>query len=316
VRVLVTGATGFIGRAIVRKLLERGHEPIALVRTPSKRRFVPEGSAVFYGDVMAPESLLRPISLSDAVVHCAAIVDYGLYPAELVQRVNIYGTLNTLRMARECGIRKLVYIGSIAAYGTAGPQDGIRDEKSLETRPNRFSSPYELSKYRAAMAVIRHYPETVMVMPGMVYGPGSQIDALLRLVASGKLSFFIKGRNRVPLVHVEDVADATIIALEKAPPGQYLCVSDVIPLWELGLVLARVAGIRPPLFIGQGIVRFLAGPGPAFAKVFGLNPILNAYSVRMALGDWGLRSDRLRELGWRPRPLEEGLSYLLEGQRV
>jgi len=315
-RVLVTGATGFIGRAVVRNLLEGGHEAIALLRNPSKRGNLPAGTRAFTGDVMAPESLRKPLSLSDAVVHCAAIVDYGLYPAELVQRVNICGTLNILRLARDAGIRKLVYVGSIAAYGTGNPSDGIRDETSLDARPNRFCSPYELSKYRSTVAIIRYYPETIMVMPGMVYGPGSQIDTLLRLVTSGKFPFFINGENRAPLVHVEDVAEAIALALEKAPPGQYLCVSDVITLRELGLVLARVAGTRPPLFISPGILKFLAGPGPAFMRAFGINLILNLHSVRMALGDWGLCSDRLRELGWRPRPLEEGLSYLREGGSI
>jgi nucleoside-diphosphate-sugar epimerase len=309
-RVLVTGATGFIGRAVVRNLLEGGHEAIALVRTPGKKKNLPEGTRVSYGDVMIPESLRRPLSLSDAVVHCAAIVDYGLYPGELVQRVNLGGTLGLLELARDAGIRRFLYVGSMAAYGTGNVRDGIRDETSLETRPDRFASPYELSKYRTAMAIIKNYPETILVMPGMVYGPGSQVDILLRLVTSGKFPFFIRGENRVPLVHIEDVAEATGLALEKAPPGQYLCVSDVLSLRELGLVLARVSGKRPPIFLGQGILKFLAGPGPAFIRAMGISPILNPCSVRMALGDWGLFSDRLRELGWRPRALEEGLSYL------
>jgi len=309
-RVLVTGATGFIGRAVVRRLLEKGHEVIALVRTPGKEKNLPEGTRVFHGDVMNPESLRRPLSLSDAVVHCAAIVDYGLYPGELVQRVNLRGTLGLLGLARDTGIQRFLYVGSIAAYGTGKVRDGIRDETSLETRPKRFASPYELSKYRTAMAIIKHYPETILVMPGVVYGPGSQVDMLLRLVTSGKFPFFIRGENRVPMVHIEDVADAIGIALEKAPPGQYLCVSEVLSLQDLGLALARVSGKRRPIFLGQGILKFLAGPGPAFIRAAGISPILNPCSVRMALGDWGLFSKRLMELGWRPRALEDGLSYL------
>ncbi len=127
-----------------------------------------------------------------------------------------------------------------------------------------------------------------------------------------KPGVFVGSENRLPFVHVEDTADAITLALEKAAPGQYLCVSDVITLRELGTALARVAGARPPFLVGPGVLKFLAGPGPMFLKAMGINSVLNPCSVRMALWDWGLCSDRLRELGWRPRPLQEGLEYLLK----
>lgn len=309
-RVLVTGATGLIGRAVVRKLVEKGHETIALVRTPGKKAVLPTGTRVFQGDIMIPESLDRLLSLSDAVVHCATIVDYGLYPEELVRRVNLHGTLNLLGLARDAGIRRFLYVGSIAAYGTGNIRDDIRDETSLEKRPNRFNSPYELSKYRTAIAIIRDYPETILVMPGVVYGPGSQIDILLRLMVKLKPGIFVGSDNRLPFVHVDDAAEAIALALEKAPPGQYLCVSDVISLKELGSVLARIAGAKPPVFVRPGVLKFIAGPGTMFLKLMGINSPLNPCSVRMVLGDWGLCSKRLMELGWRPRTLEEGLEYL------
>ncbi len=311
-RVLVTGATGFIGRVLTGRLIEKGHEVIALVRTPGKEKFLPPGARVFHGDITEPKALMKTLSECDALVHNAAIVDYGSYPGEVVLSVNVGGTIGILKTARESGVKKLLYVGSIAAYGTGKPSEPVRDESSVNQRARRFNSPYELSKYLALRAIIERFPETICVMPGVVYGPGSQIDVLLRLMVKWKPGVFVGSENRLPFVHVEDTADAITLALEKAAPGQYLCVSDVITLRELGTALARVAGARPPFLVGPGVLKFLAGPGPMFLKAMGINSVLNPCSVRMALGDWGLCSDRLRELGWRPRPLQEGLEYLLK----
>ncbi|MEO0211662.1 MAG: NAD-dependent epimerase/dehydratase family protein [candidate division WOR-3 bacterium] len=309
-RVFLTGATGFIGRAVAKRLIELGHEVTTLVRNPRKIALLPQGARVFSGDLMDANGLRKPLSFSDALVHCAAIVDYGSYPADAIYSVNVGGTVRLLETAMEVGIQRVVYVGSIAAYGTGRPGEPIRDESSLERRPQRFISHYERSKYLTLVAIKRRFPETVCIMPGVVYGPGAQIDPLLRLVAKGRLVFFIGSDNRLPFVHVADTAEGIAIGLERAEPGEYLCVSDVISMRELGIILARLCGRRPPIFVGSGALRLLAGPGPMFLKAFGVNLVLNPCSIRMALGDWALCSDRLRELGWKPIPISEGLRYL------
>ncbi|MGB9589924.1 MAG: NAD-dependent epimerase/dehydratase family protein, partial [Candidatus Hydrothermia bacterium] len=249
------------------------------------------------------------LSLCDALIHNAAIVDYGSHPKNAILSVNVDGTKRILRAAREVGVRKSVYVGSIAAYGTGNPSEPVRDESSINYRPRRFLSPYELSKYMALLAIKSEFPETVCIMPGVVYGPGSQIDLLLRLVARG-MRVFVGSDNRLPFVHVDDTADGIIIGLENAGPGDYLCVSDLVSARELGFILARLFGRERPVLVGPELLKFLAGPGPMFLKAFGINSPLNPCSIRTVLGDWGLFSEKLMSLGWRPRRLEEGLSYL------
>ncbi len=287
-KVFVTGATGLVGRQLVKTLLKRGHEVLALVRSPKKAQLLPEGVKVFFGDILLPGTLRPPLREAEAVIHAAALVDFGEFRSDATIRVNYFGTLNVFREAERFGVRKGVFVSSVAAFGPWEPDLPVRDERAIEERPLKFTSPYELSKFAATLLVRRRFRWASILYVGAVWGGDSQIDPWFRLPV------FVFSRARAPLVHVEDAAEAIALVLEKGR-GEYLVVSELIAHRELGKALGK------RLFVPSGLLRALGGTVGSFAEAAGVLTPFNRKSLSIVLADWAVYSDKLKELGWRPK---------------
>ncbi len=271
---LVTGATGFVGAAVVRALLGDGREVRALVRRGSDRRNL-EGLAVDLaeGDLNDRDSLRRAARGCSAVFHVAA--DYRLWaldPAPMY-RTNVDGSVNVLEAAADAGVERLVYTSSVAVLGINAnrlPAD--------ESTPVTFESmigAYKRSKFLAEQAVRRRAAElglpVVTVNPSTPIGPGdvrpTPTGRVILDAAAGRMPAYVDtGLN---VVHVDDVARGHLLALEVGKPGErYILGGEDLTLAQILHVVGEHTG-RPaskirlphwavyPIAVGaEGVARF------------------------------------------------------------
>jgi nucleoside-diphosphate-sugar epimerase len=315
VRAFVTGATGFLGGALVRALRERGDEVAALVRDPSRaRRLTGE---IVEGDVSDRTRLATQMQGSDAVFHVAAMYEVGI-PRSAQPRMfeaNVRGTENVLDAAVDAGVRRIVYVSTINVFGNT--HEHVVDE--TYGRPGGdFVSYYDETKYLAHVAArnrIDRGAPVVIVQPGAVYGPGdhSELGAQLAQARAGKLKFLALADVGVNAVHVDDVAVGLLLAHDRGRVGEsYVLGGRITRLRELIAIVSRQAGRRPPrLEIPTALVKLMIPLGPLVGRAMGTGPNLRELiAAADGVTYWASDEKARRELGYAPRPLEEGLRTL------
>jgi len=244
-KVFVTGATGFIGRALVRTLRARGWQVIALVRRPEAaeaRAVAALGASLAVGDVTDRESMRAPMSGVGAVIHNAGVYEMGVNAAGRARMVavNVDGTRNTLTLAHELAIPRIVYVSTAFAFGDSA--GAVRDETWV--RRSAPLSSYEETKTRAhglALELQRAGCPLVIACPVGVVGEGdhSSLGHFARLYVRGLLPPIVFGEGRVSFVHVDDVAEALARCVERGRSGEtYLLsggtksVRELLALWR------------------------------------------------------------------------------------
>ncbi len=323
-RIFLTGATGFIGGQIARKLRDRGDDVIALVRSPEKARSLGDlGCEIVAGDLTDAAAIEGAMNGCDAVIHGAAIYKVGIPKSEheAMYEANVVGTERVLRAALEAGIPKVVYISTIAAFGnTAGR---VVDE-TYEHPGTGFTSYYEETKYRAhrvAKQLIEEGLPCVLIQPGGVYGPDdhSELGNLISQYVSGKLPLIPFPDLGLNLVHVEDVAEGVILGLDKGEPGEAYVLGGAITtnremLQTAGRVAGRERGSRGMPTI---VLKAIAPLGPLIGPAAGFPPNMSELiSSSDGVTFWAKHDKAISELGYSPRGLEAIIrdTMVAEGQ--
>ncbi|MCX6142776.1 MAG: NAD-dependent epimerase/dehydratase family protein [Ignavibacteriales bacterium] len=219
--VLVTGAAGFVGRHVVRKLAQRYRRVKAVVHSDGKDSFADLPSVqVVVADILDRSTLLRAMDGVDVVYHFAALVDSGRTKEELT-RVNVDGTRNVWECAASSGVRKALYCSSTAVYGLLAGSHSMITEA---VRP-RAVEPYGNSKYlgeRVALEIGALLGlHTTIIRPVAVFGPGEHTPFGRKLRDAAVSKLLIAGgfqNRRFSFVHVEDVAEAAVFLMEKEIP--------------------------------------------------------------------------------------------------
>lgn len=314
-RVLLTGATGFVGRAVLRRLAARGHAVRVLVRPTSRTVGLPEGAETAPGDVTDAESFARAALGCEAIVHMAALVKIWVPDPERFLATNLGGLRNALAAARAARAR-LVYTSSFTALGPsgAGALDGARPHPGA-----RFNNEYERSKAladRAAREAAAAGDDVVILYPGVVYGPGEMTEGniVARMLAdhlNGRLPGIVgPGDRRWSYAFVEDVAEGHALALEKAPRGgRYVLGGENATLERLFRLLEEIAGAPPPrLRIPYPVASAVGRAQWLWAELTGHPPQLTHAEVAIFREEWACDSSKaVSELGYEWRPLAEGL---------
>jgi dihydroflavonol-4-reductase len=309
-KAFVTGGGGFIGTALVRRLLIGGHVVVALARSPSSaRRLTDAGCEVVVGD-LADEQLLRgALTGCDAAFHLAGDYRVGIRAREraVMHEVNVRGTQRIIDAAVAAGVPRILHVSTINAYGDTGYR--IVDESYVRPRPYRYVSAYDETKHLAHLAAearIAVGAPVVIAMPGGVYGPGdpSQLGGALRQAAAGNLRAVTFGDLGMNMVHVDDVASGLLLVAERGELGDaYALGGEITTLAELVRRVAALVGRRPPrLRTPTWALRALAPIVDRFGQNLG-------ELIRASAGVtyWTTDAKARRELGYAPRDLDAGL---------
>ena len=311
-RILVTGATGKIGNAVAHRLAARGDTVVALVRDPARAREVlPAAAELAKGDVTDPPSIRRAVEGADAVFNCMGIYEQWIRDEQLFERVNAEGARNVIEAARDAAARRVIHTSTFDVFhaepGGTVSEDRVADYPKGTT--------YERSKQRAeklVLAAAGDEIELVIVNPASVYGPGpwqgDGLDGAFRDVIRGRLPAAPPGG--MTLVHVDDVANAQLSALERGKPGErYILADGFASIREMAAVVVDEAGRgRVPRTIPPGVAKPLARAGEAVSRLIRRPPLLSAGQLTFLL--WEARADSSKarsELGVEFRPWEQGI---------
>jgi dihydroflavonol-4-reductase len=320
-RAFVTGATGFIGGHVARRLVETGWEVTALARSPERAAGLKElGVTIVPGDVTEPVTLHGPMAKADAVFHIAAWYQLGISDRMRMYQINVKGTENVLTAASDAEIPKIVYCSSVAVLGAHEPGE-IPDETARHS--GRYSSVYEETKWQAHELVREFVAEgvpIVSVMPTAVYGPGdtSVLGTLLRFYGKGWLIACPFMEAGVSWVRVEDVADGFLAAHDKGRPGEdYILGGDNATIREMLTRVAPLTGIRVPrLSIGPKLMRMSLPLSPIVGKFLKQPPGIVREGVETLTGSIEFSSEKARrELGYVFRSVEEGIPETVQWYR-
>jgi len=322
-KVLLTGGTGFLGRNVAGRLAVAGHTLRVLAREGSDLRGLPEGAEAARGDVTDLLSLQRAAEGCDALVHLAALVKVWVPDPERFEAVNVGGLRHALVAAKGAGAR-LVYTSSFMAVGPAGPTPA--DESQVHPLTG-FRNPYERTKAQAdvlAREAAAGGQDVVILYPGVVYGPGDMTEGNLvgRLVSDhlrGKLPALVGPGDRLwSYSFVSDVADGHALALAKGKAGErYFLCGENATLTDLFAHVRDLTGKAPPRWHLPFAAASLLGRSMwLWAELTGMPPQMTQGEVGVFREHWAYSSAKAeRELGYRPRPLQEGIRATVEWLR-
>lgn len=311
-RVLVTGASGFIGRELCHALRSKGVLVRALLRSETEGPY----DQVVIGDLTkgVSESLVENV---DTVIHLAGIahaLHENLQDGSEYHRVNTEGTRTLLEFANKSGVHAFIYISSVLAVGES---DEVVDE-SFSVPP---TSPYGISKRDAESLVLAggYVPHPVVIRPSMVYGNTTKgnLPRMIRAIQSGIFPSLPDVRNSRSMVHVEDVVQAIILAAESSDATEKVYIvtdgnsysTRQIYEWICEGLHKPVSGWYFPLFV----LRLLGKIGDIIGLLRGRRFIFSSDALEKLIGNASYSSQRIQDdLGFKPtRNLRESLPEII-----
>jgi farnesol dehydrogenase len=302
-KVLVTGGTGYLGRAVVSALAARGHDLVVFARSASRSGL--PGTTID-GDIRDRAALERAAAGCDAISHSAALVSIWRRRHEDFDDVNVGGLRNVLAVAGALGTPRVLYTSSFVAIPPKGRTEPLVANDYQRTK---------VAADRLADEAVRGGAPLVRVYPGVVYGPGSFTEGNLvgRLIAdhlAHKLPGLVGPENRWSYAYVDDVAAGHCAALEHGRVGgRYALGGENAPQRRVFEIVQRLTGRRPPLRIPFPVADLLGAAEEMRVTLFGGTPLITRGAVDIFRHDWSLDSaEAVRELGYTITPLEDGVA--------
>jgi dihydroflavonol-4-reductase len=317
--VLLTGASGFVGSAVARRLREEGFQVRVLVRGTSPVAHLAElGLEFVTGDLREAESVRRAMAGVRHLFHVAA--DYRLWarnPDELTQ-TNVAGTRLLMQEAMREGVERVVYTSSVATL--AARADGVSADETMPLTEDKAIGVYKRSKVaaeRAVEALIAEGLPAIIVNPSTPIGPHdvkpTPTGRIIVEAASGRMPAFVDtGLN---MVHVDDVAEGHFLAFERGRIGErYVLGGQNATLAEILATVAQAVGRRPPrIRIPRQALMPFAHVTEAIARITGREPMLTRDGLRMSKNKMFFSSAKAEaELGYKARPYREGITDAIE----
>jgi len=321
VKTLITGASGFVGSAVLRQLILAGHSVRALLRPGSDRRNL-SGLPVeiVNGDLTDRSSLDRALVGCSALFHVAA--DYRLWVPQSreIYETNVTGTCNIMLAAANAGVKRIVYTSSVATLGLT--PDGSPSDENTPVSLADMIGHYKRSKFLAEAEVKRLVNEqglpVVIVNPSTPIGPRdikpTPTGRMIVDAASGRMPAYVDtGLN---LVHVDDVAIGHLLAFERGTIGErYILGFRNMTLKEILCELAAITGQKPPrVCLPHNLVLPVACMAEFWARLTGGNePRVTLNGVRLAKKRMFFSAEKAkRALGFNPRPIDEAFHDALD----
>lgn len=310
-RVLVTGGTGYLGRAIVRALMARGHEPVVFARHATTTGL---GARAIDGDVRDRRTLASAALGCDALCHSAALVSIWRRDGREFHDVNVTGLENALAAARDASLSRVVYTSSFLARAPAGRTAPLHANLYQQTK---------VAADAVARAAQRAGHPMVILYPGVVYGPGvlSEANLLGRLLAdhlAGRLPGLIGPEHIWSFAWIGDVAAAHVAALERPhPEPAYEIGGENLPQLRPFEIARELIGVKLPRRLPYWLAEGVGAVEELRARLTGRTPLLTRGTVEIFRHDWPLDSARaMRDLGLQITPFFTGLRAVLEANRT
>jgi len=326
-RVLVTGATGFLGGAVARRLQATGHEVLGTGRDLSAgQRLVHEGIRFEPADIRQAEAVGELCGEQDVVIHCAALSSpWG--PATELHAINVDGTRHVVDACRARGVKRLVHISTPGIYVGLGDRLLVQEDAALPPKP---ANSYVRTKLAAEAIVTKAHAaglESVILRPRGIYGPGDTVvlPRLIRALEVGRLPRIGNPKTVMDLTYIDNAVDGVALALaagEKALGRAYnLTDGSPVELWPLVDQLCGMLDLpEPTKSVPYGVVRAYAFGLEWIHKTIrrGSEPMMTTYTAELLARSLTLDiSAAKQELGYAPKVLpEEGVRRFAEWWRA
>jgi len=305
-KILITGATGFIGRHLLQRLVEEGHLCRCLVRRSSNREnlFNNPNVEIFQGDITKPETLKGIGKEIDVFINSAGILGKWNSTIDDLRSVNADGITN---LAAEILKNNAEYIIHLSAGGVTGPVKGHPADETYICQPR---TPYEKTKWdgekKALLLYEQYHLPIVVVRPTFTYGPEDPHKlALFRAVKGGRFAYIGSGESVNHPVYIDDLISGITLLLQKRPIGETFIIGGPRPVTkkELISVIAEELKVKKKFL---HFPRWIASCGAFsmiyFARLLGFEPILTPSRVSMMADNWGYSIKKANEkLGYEPK---------------
>lgn len=314
-KILLTGATGFIGGTLAERMLEMGYSLRLLVRSKDAAKlWSKRGAEVVRGDITNPEDCRKAVEGIHSVFHLAGVVGYSKAMHQLMVQVNVIGTSNLLDAAIEAGVQKFIHMSSVTAIGASldGKQPLNEESKFNLSHLNlgyfetkRKAEELVLSAARAGKI------HALCLNPSTVYGAGDAQKGSRKTqlkVAKGKFPFYTSGG--VNVIHVDDVVNAFFKAWESGRSGErYILAGDNITIKELFQKIAKAAGVRAPyIYLPNTIVHGIGKVGDKLEAMGKKGPLTSENAWTSTMFHWFDATKAKNELGLKPRSCDEAIN--------
>jgi nucleoside-diphosphate-sugar epimerase len=245
----VTGATGFAGSQLTKRLLTDGFDVRVLVRPQTNPSFLSLlGAEIASGDVTDMDSVKRAVEEIDTVYHVAALFREAKFPDDTYWAVNYEGAMNVLRAAHDAGVQRFVHCSTVGVLGN------IENPPATEEAPYNPGDVYQRSKCRAEQDVLKFHKETgfpvSIVRPAAIYGPGDRRWLkLFRSVGRQKFMMIGTGETLIHFIYISDLVEMFRLASDspKAVGQVYIAADDrYVSLNELVATIASVVNVQTP----------------------------------------------------------------------
>ncbi len=313
-KVVVTGANGFLGSWLTKDLVGRGYDVTIVARPTSDLSDLNNLSyKTSFGDVTDLSSLEKAFHGAQGIFHLAGVVAYRREDRPLMEKVNVHGTENVIKAAEKMKVPKLLHLSSVVTIGASKSPDKILNENSPYTISDLNLGYFE-TKRKAEILVqeasTKGSFDALIVNPSTIYGAGDAKKGSRSIqvkVARHKFPFYSVGGASI--VGVEDVIDGIMKAWDKGRPGErYILSNENWTVRQLFTAIAKEAGVEPPrLMLPSSALHSIAFIGDSL-KVFGLKgPITKEVAWTSTLYHWFDNSKARRELGFNPKPAIEAI---------
>jgi dihydroflavonol-4-reductase len=309
-KVLLTGADGFLGSNITRELILQGYEVRVFVM-PGRQTITLDGLKIerFEGNLLQEDDVLKAASGCDMVIHAAASTSVWPTRNEMVNRVNIGGTVNIIRAVREQKIKRLVYVGTASSFGF-----GSKEKPGDESRPylsGKYNLDYVDSKHRAQQLILEAVKNeklpAVVVNPCFMFGPYDShpsSGAMIVAVCKGKVPGFSNGGRNY--IYVKDVAKGVVNALRKGVIGEcYILGNANLTYQEIFTLIAKTTESKVPTWkIPAVLTKVYGWINSMLGKISGKAPVLSLNLARIACDEHYYTPSRaIRELDLPQTPI-------------
>ena len=325
---LITGATGFVGPHLIKRLTADGHTCKCLVRQGSENK-IPEidGMTIIFGDITKPETLVGTATDADCLLHLATLGHMSNFTVteKMFYDINVQGTINIMDEALRAGIKRIVHCSSVAAMGIC---DEIPSTENTTCNPHHA---YGRSKLQAETEVLnmvkeKNLPATIIRF-SMVYGPGDPRD-ILKLTRIAKKGLFPKVGNRpklTPLIHVRDAVDGLLLACKKGTPGEIYLITNKQsePFDAIREIIQDALGQKKrAVYIPEWAALTLASIIEKSFSLFGKTPPVARKNIDSTLADRVFSvAKAIHELGFDPKieptaGLQETVKWYLDNKWI